>query len=205
MRRIILVLTLLAFGAIAVAAQQPAEQRASLHQPAAAADAKGAAAIEAKLLTTMLNGSDDSPVTNVRLVVKNTSPDFYTYVTGWATFYDSSAVRCGEGLFKVDALASGESSEVDTPGLRLRCTPASWRIVATNLLTRKADTAQEVTAPPPPPAPEPAPMEVEKRPVSNFVLNISGEDHPIQVGNPLVVTIGSKRVKIVLRNPGHSN
>jgi len=198
-------LTLLAFGAIAVAAQQPAEQRASLNQPAAAADAKGAAAIEAKLLTTMLNGSDDSPVTNVRLVVKNTSPDFYTYVTGWATFYDSSAVRCGEGLFKVDALASGESSEVDTPGLRLRCTPASWRIVATNLLTRKADTAQEVTAPPPPPAPEPAPMEVEKRPVSNFVLNISGEDHPIQVGNPLVVTIGSKRVKIVLRNPGHSN
>jgi len=84
-------------------------------------------------------------------------------------------------------------------------TPASWRIVATNLLTRKGDTAQEVTAPPPPPAPEPAPVEVEKRPVSNFVLNISGEDHPIQVGNPLVVTIGSKRVKIVLRNPGHSN
>ena len=115
-------------------------------------------------------------------------------------------MRCGEGLFKVDALASGESSEVDTPGLRLRCTPASWRIVATNLLTRKADTAQEVTAPPPPPpAPEPAPMEVEKRPVSNFVLNISGEDHPMQVGNPLVVKIGSKRVKIVLRNPGHAN
>lgn len=204
MRRIIVVLTLVAFGAIAVAAQQPAEQRASLNQPAAAADAKGAAAIEAKLLTTVLNGSDDSPVTNVRLVVKNTSLDFYTYVTGWATFYDSSAVRCGEGLFKVDALASGESSEVDTPGLRLRCTPASWRIVATHLLTRKADTAQEVTAPPPP-APEPAPMDVEKRPVSNFVLNISGEDHPIQVGNPLVVKIGSKRVKIILRSPGHSN
>jgi len=53
-RRIILVLMLLAFGAIAVAAQQPAEQRASLNQPAAAADAKGAPAIEAKLLTTML-------------------------------------------------------------------------------------------------------------------------------------------------------
>jgi hypothetical protein len=206
-RRFLLMLTLVAFCAIAVAAQQPAEQRAPLNEPAAAFDAKGAPAIEAKLLTTVLNGSDDSPVTNVRLVVKNTSPDFYTYVTAWATFYDSNAVRCGEGLFKVDALAPGESSEVDTPGLRLRCTPASWRIVATNLLTRVADTSKEVVAPaPPPPAPEPAPpMDVEKRPVSNFVLNISGEDHPIQIGNPLVVKMGGKKVKIVLRNPGHSN
>jgi hypothetical protein len=203
-RRFLLVLTLVAFGAIAVAAQQGAEQRASLNEPAAGFDAKGAPAIEAKLLTTVLNGSDDSPVTNVRLVVKNASPDFYTYVTGWATFYDSSAVRCGEGLFKVDALAAGESSQVDTPGLRLRCTPASWRIVATNLLTRKADTAKELVAPPPP-VPEPAPMEIEKRPVTNFMLNISGEDHPIQVGNPLVVKIGGKKVKIVLRDPRHSN
>ena len=143
----------------------------------------------------MLNGSDDSPVTNVRLVVKNTSANFYTYVTGWATFYDSGAVRCGEGLFKVDALAPGESSETDTPGLRLKCTPASWRIVATNLITRTADAAKEVLAAPPPPASEP----VERRPVSNYVLSISGEDHPIQVGNPLVVKMGGKRVKIVLR------
>jgi hypothetical protein len=48
-------------------------------------------------------------------------------------------------------------------------------------------------------------MDVEKRSVTNFVLNISGEDHPIQVGNPVVVKIGSKRVKIILRDPGHSN
>ena len=206
MRRFLIVVTLFACCAIAVAAQQPAEQRAPLNQPAAAADARGGPALDAKLLTTVLNGSDDSPVTNVRLLVKNVSLDFYTYVTGWATFYDASAVRCGEGLFKIDALAPGESAEVDTPGLRVRCTPASWRIVATNLLTRKADTAQDVVAPaPPPPAPEPAPMDVEKRPISNFVLNISGEDHPIQVGNPVVVKIGSKRVKIVLREPGHSN
>ena len=107
-------------------AQQPAEQRAALNEAAAGLDAKGAPAIEGKLLTTVLNGSDDSPVTNVRLVVKNTSPIFYTYVTGWATFYDSGAVRCGEGLFKVDALAPGESSETDTPGLHLKCTPANW-------------------------------------------------------------------------------
>jgi hypothetical protein len=202
-RRFLLLLTLVAFCAITVAAQQPAEQRAGLNEAATGFDAKGAPAIEGKLLTTLLNGSDDSPVTNVRVVVKNTSANFYTYVTGWATFYDSGAVRCGEGLFKVDALAPGESSETDTPGLRLKCTPASWRIVATNLITRTADAAKEVvTAPPPPPA-EPAP--VERRPVSNYVLSISGEDHPIQVGNPVVVKMGGKRVKIVLREAGHSN
>jgi hypothetical protein len=188
--------------ASAAVAQQPVEERASLTAAATAPDARGGPAIEARLLSTMLNGSDDSPVNNVRLVVKNTSPDFYTYVTGWATFYDSNAVRCGEGLFKVDALASGESSETDTPGLRLKCTPASWRIVATNLLTRRADTAQEVVAPPPP---APAPPPVERRPVGNYVLNISGANYPIQVDNPLVVKMGGKKVKIVLRDPSHSN
>jgi hypothetical protein len=202
MRQFLFIVTLVVWGAIAVAAQPPAEQRSALTDAAAASDAKGAPAIEGKLLTTVLNGSDDSPVTNVRLVIKNTSPNFYTYVTGWATFYDAGAVRCGEGLFKVDELAPGESSEVDTPGLRLRCTPANWRIVATNLLTRAADTAQQVVLAPPPP-PEPAP--VEKRPVGNFVLNISGEDHPIQVGNPVVVRMGGKKVTIVLREPGHAN
>ena len=203
MRRFLLLLTLVTFCAIAVAAQQPAETRAGLTEAATGFDAKGAPAIEGKLLTQLLNGSDDSPVTNVRLVVKNTSANFYTYVTGWATFYDSGAVCCGEGLFKVDALAPGESSETDTPGLRLKCTPASWRIVATNLITRTADAAKEVVAAPPPPPAEPAP--VERRPVSNYVLSISGEDHPIQVGNPVVVKMGGKRVKIVLREAGHSN
>jgi hypothetical protein len=199
---ILLAIILMAFCAIAAAAQQSTEERASLTASATASDARGGPAIEAKLLSTVLNGSDDSPVNNVRLVVKNTSPDFYTYVTGWATFYDANAVRCGEGLFKVDALAPGESSETDTPGLRLKCTPASWRIVATNLLTRRADTAQEVVAPPPPP---PAPPPVERRPVANYVLNISGANYPIQVDNPLVVKMGGKKVKIVLRDPSHSN
>jgi hypothetical protein len=180
--------------AVTVAAQQAAEQRAGLNEAAPAFDAKGASAIEARLSTTVLNGSDDSPVTNVRLVVKNTSANFFTYVTGWATFYDSGAVRCGEGLFKIDALAPGESSETDTPGLRLRCTPASWRIVATNLLTRAADAAKEVvTAPPPaePVAEKPAPV--------NFIISIDGEQHPIQVGNPIVLKLGNRNRKIVLR------
>lgn len=194
MTRFLTILTLVAACAIAVAAQQPAEQRAALSEVAAGFDAKGAPAIEGKLLSTVLNGSDDSPVTNVRVVVKNTSSNFYTYVTGWATFYDSGAVRCGEGLFKVDALAPGESSETDTPGLRLKCTPASWRIVATNLITRTADKAQEVVAAPPPvePAPErPAPV--------NFIISVDGARYPIQVGNPIVLKLGNRNRKIVLR------
>ena len=180
--------------AVIVAAQPAAEQRVALTEAAAASDARGAPAIEARLSTTVLNGSDDSPVPNVRLVVKNSSANFYTYVSGWATFYDSGAVRCGEGLFKVDGLAPGESSETDTPGLRLRCTPASWRIVATNLLTRTADTAKEVVTAPPPsePAPEkPAPV--------NFIISIDGEQHPIQIGNPIVLKLGNRNRKIVLR------
>jgi hypothetical protein len=180
--------------AVTVAAQPAAEQRVALTEAAAASDARGAPAIEARLSATVLNGSDDSPIPNVRLVVKNSSANFYTYVSGWATFYDSGAVRCGEGLFKVDALAPGESSETDTPGLRLRCTPASWRIVATNLLTRTADTAKEaVTAPPPA---EPAP---EKAAPVNFIISIDGEQHPIQLGNPIVLKLGTRNRKIVLR------
>src|SRR4029077_8490020 len=147
--------TVVALCAVAVAAQQPAEQRAALTEAAAASDAKGAPAIEARLSTTVLNGSDDSPVTNVRLVVKNTSANFYTYVTGWATFYDSGAVRCGEGLFKIDALAPGESSETDTPGLRLRCTPPTWRSVAIIWLTRVADAEKKPVVAPPPAEPAP--------------------------------------------------
>ncbi len=187
-------LAVLLAGAITVAAQQPAEQRAALNEAAAGFDAKGVPAIESRLLTTVLNGSDDSPVTNVRLVVKNTSTNSYTYVTGWATFYDSGAVRCGEGLFKVDALAPGESAETDTPGLRLRCSAATWRIVATSLLTRTADTAKEVVM-----APPAVEAVAEKPPPKNFIISIDGEEHPIQVNNPIVLKLGTRQRKIILR------
>jgi hypothetical protein len=189
-------LAFLLAGAITVAAQQPAEQRAALNEAAVGFDAKGAPAIEARLLTTALNGSDDSPVTNVRLVIKNTSSNSYTYVTGWATFYDSSAVRCGEGLFKIDALAQGESSETDTPGLRLKCTPASWRVVPNSLLTRATDMAKgaEKATPPveTPVAEKPAPV--------NFIISIDGEEHPIQINNPIVLKLGTRNRKIVLKS-----
>ena len=110
------------------------------------------------------------------------------------TFYDAGAVRCGEGLFKVDALAPGESSETDTPGLRLKCTPTSWRIVANNLITRTADKAQEAVAAPP--AVEAVP---EKPAPVNFIISIDGAKYPIQVGNPMVLKLGNRNRKIVLR------
>jgi hypothetical protein len=195
-RRFIFVLTFVALVAVTVNAQQSAEQRVALNEAATGFDSRSTPAIEGKLLTTALNGSTDSPVTNVRLVVRNLTSNAFTYVSGWATFYDASAVRCGEGLFKIDALAPGESSETDTPGLRLTCTPASWRIVASSLMMRSVEVPKEVVAAAPP---EP----IERRPVSNYVLSINGEDHPIQVGNPVVVKMGSKKVKIVLREAGH--
>ncbi|HVS22061.1 MAG TPA: hypothetical protein VHD88_09455 [Pyrinomonadaceae bacterium] len=185
----------IALCAIAVAAQQP-EQRASLNGAAIAFDGKGAPAIEARLLTTVLNGSQDSPVTNVRLVIKNPTANSYTYVTGLATFYDAAAVRCGEGLFKVDALAPNESAEADTPGLRLRCSPATWRIVATNLLTRANETAKPVEATPTPVEP----AVVEKPAPVNFIISIDGEQHPIQINRPVVLKLGTRNRKIVLRN-----
>ena len=181
--------------AITVSAQQTSEQRSALNAAPTALDAKGSAALEGRLLTTVLNGSDDSPVTNVRLAVKNISPNFYTYVTGWATFYDSGAVRCGEGLFKLDALAPDESAETDTPGLRLRCTPVSWRIVATNLLTRTYDAAKETET-----AAPPAETPVVERPAPvNFIISIDGNRYPIQVDRPMVLMLGNKKRRIILR------
>jgi hypothetical protein len=184
-------LTLFLFVAIPTAAQQ-SESRVGLNQPATAADTGGTAAIEATLLTQVLNGADDSPVTNIKLVVKNVGGVFYTYVTGWATFYDSAGVRCGEGLFKVDALAVGESAGTDAPGLRLRCSPSTWRVVATNLLTRTGDIAKPGESVPSSEGERPAP--------TNFVISIDGEEHPIQLNNPIVLQMGNRGRRIVLRS-----
>jgi len=175
-------------------AQQPNEERVALASTAIAMDAKNSPALEARLLTQVLNGSEDSPVTNVKIGLKNTTPNFYTYVSGWATFYDANAVRCGEGLFKLDALAPQESAEVDTPGLRLRCAPAQWRVVATNLMTRTVDSAKPGEVAPIPPEPiaeRPAPV--------NFIISIDGEEHPIQVNNPITLKLGNRNRKVVLK------
>ena len=190
MKRLTLIAILICSFAIGAAAQQ-SESRVALNQPATAADTGGNPAVEATLLTQVLNGADDSPVTNIKLVVKNVGGAFYTYVTGWATFYDSAGVRCGEGLFKVDALAVGESAGTDAPGLRLRCTPSTWRIVATNLLTRTGDVAKPG---------ESAPSSEGERPATtNFVISIDGEEHPIQLNNPIVLRMGTRERRIVLK------
>src|SRR5438309_2769974 len=173
MKRIVFIPAFVIGLCFAALAQQPNEQRAPLTGTAVAFDAKSAPALEGRLQTQVLNGSDDSPVTNVKIAVRNVTSNFYTYVSGWATFYDSNAVRCGEGLFKLDALAPQESAEVDTPGLRLSCSPSTWRIVATNLMTRNADVAQLVAAPPPVEAVVEKPLPV------NFIISIDGEQHPI--------------------------
>jgi hypothetical protein len=112
------------------------EQRVALSQAAVAMDGNGAPALEATLRTTALNGAPETPVTNVRMVVRNRSTSPYAFVSGAVTFYDAAGVRCGEGVFKADVLAVDESFEADLPGVRIRCEAATWRIVATSLLPR---------------------------------------------------------------------
>ena len=197
MKRIAIAIAMIGVLSCIAQAQQATEQRSALSDAAVGLDAKSAPAIEARLLTQVLNGSDESPVTNVKLAVKNITPTFYTYVSGWATFYDANAVRCGEGLFKLDALAPQESAEVDTPGLRLRCTPSTWRIVATNLVTRTVDIAKPVETQVPETEPAPTPPIA---PPMNLVISVDGEEHPIQLNNPIVLRLGNRNRRIVIRS-----
>ena len=161
------------------------EKRVALTEPAVALDASGAPALEATLRTTALNGAPDTPVTNIRMIVRNRSAMPYAFVSGSVTFYDSAGVRCGEGVFKADALAVDESFETDTPGVRIRCEVATWRVVAAHLLPRM---------------PPNAPIGALTRTPSNFVISIDGETHPIQLDKPLVLTLGERRRTIIVRN-----
>src|SRR6185295_20333082 len=181
------------FSAFFVSAQQQApaqgtlnEQRVPLNQPAIALDASGAPALEATLRTTALNGAPETPVTNIRMVVKNRSTDAYAFVSGSVTFYDAAGVRCGEGMFKAGALAVDESFETDAPGVRIRCEATSWRMVATNLLLR---------------LPPNAPIGALTRAPANLVISIDGEEHPIQLDKPLTLTLGEKRRTIIVSAP----
>jgi hypothetical protein len=191
-------------GAVGVSAQQQpqagiqeqAELRVALNAQPVAFDATGRTALGARLVTTAIQGTTDAPVRNARLVLENRGTFFYTYVSGWATFYDGNGVRCGEGLFKADALAPGEAVETDIPGARITCAPVSWRIVATNLLTRTSETAK----------PEGQAMTVQASEstsggaaVPPLVISIDGEEHPIQLNNPLVIRMGNRRRTIVVR------
>lgn len=161
------------------------EKRVSLSEPAIALDATDAPALEATLSTRALNGASDAPVTNIRIVVRNVSQVSFAFVSGLVTFYDAAGVRCGEGIFKADALAVNESFETDTPGIRIRCNPVSWRIVATNLLPRVV--------------PSTVPIPPLLRTPSRLMISIDGEVHPIQLDKPITLTLGDKSRTIVLR------
>jgi hypothetical protein len=189
--RMVLVGAVLLAGCFCAAAQEPAagstERRVALTETAFAIDGSGAPALEAALKTTALNGAEDAPVTNIRLVVKNSSNGSYAFVSGLVTFYDGAGVRCGEGLFKADALAVGEAFETDTPGIRIRCAPSTWRIVANNLLPRVAPNGP-VSA-----------VTTASRAGLNLVISVDGEEHPIQLDKPMVLTLGDRQRTIVLR------
>jgi len=170
-----------------VRAQQPTsptvDPPTALTQAAVAYDSDGQKALEATLRTTALTGAPGTPVTNTLLVLRNVSQRFYNLVTGHVTFYDSAGVRCGEGLFRTDAFAPNESVEVDTPGVRITCAAASWRIVGNDLLPRLNPNAISALA----------------SPTLNLVISIDGEEHPIQLGKPLVLNLGDRQRTVTVR------
>jgi hypothetical protein len=185
--RIILVGAVLLASCLCVMAQEPAvpvEKRVALTEKAVALDGSGAPALEATLKTTTLNGAEDSPVTNIRMVVRNAGTVSYAFVSGLVTFYDGSGVRCGEGLFKAAALTLDEAFETDAPGIRVKCTPTSWRIVASNLLPRVAPSLPTTGA-------------TASR--LNLVITVDGEEHPIQLDKPMVLKLGDAQRTIILR------
>jgi hypothetical protein len=185
----ILVSAVLLVSCLGVMAQEPtsAEKRVALNEKAIALDGSGAPALEATLRTSALNGAEDSPVTNIRLVLRNAGSISYAYVSGVVTFYDGSGVRCGEGLFKADALSVDESAETDTPGIRIRCAPSTWRIVASSLIPRVGATAPVTMG------------TTAGRSSLNLVIAVDGEEHPIQLDKPLVLKVGATERTIVVR------
>jgi len=189
--RVILITILFLVSCFTTVAQEPtsplAEKRVSLTERAIALDGSGAPALEATLKTTALNGAEDSPVTNIRMVVRNSGTVAYAFVSGLVTFYDGSGVRCGEGLFKADALSVDESFETDTPGIRIRCSPSTWRIVANNLLPRVPMNGMNSAG---------ANL---GRTNLNLVISVDGEEHPIQLDKPMVVKLGDTQRTIILR------
>jgi hypothetical protein len=188
------------------------EARVPLADAATAFDIEGHAAVGARLRTQQLAGTQDAPVRNVVIVVENRSTLFYNYASGWATFYDAAGVRCGEGLWKVEAFAPGESSEVDTPGLRLTCTPATWRVTALNLLTRTSDIAKPNEPAPTAQAPATSATQTSAtqtnatsasgervETVPRLEININGKTLPLQLDNPVDILVGKERVRVVVR------
>jgi len=193
MKTLLACVVFLASSFCVVAQPAPAVERAvPLTQPAVAMDGSGVPALEATLKTTALNGAVDSPVSNIRMVVTNTSGNAYAYLSGQVTFYDATGVRCAEGLFKADAVAAGEAFEADAPGIRIRCSPATWRIMATNLLPRVSPNSISVGS-------STSPGLASRGANMNLLISVDGEEHPIQIDKPMVLTMGDSKRTIVVR------
>jgi hypothetical protein len=177
------------------------EPRVALSEAATAYDVVGRVALGGRLRTQQLTAAEDAPVRNVLIVLENRSQFFYNYVSGYATFYGADGVRCGEGLWKLEAFAPGEQAEVDTPGLRLTCTPASWRLAALNLLTRTTDEAKPAAPPTPAAAPEGVQPPAAATPTAppRLEININGKTLPLQLDHPVDILVGKERVLIVVR------
>jgi hypothetical protein len=84
-----------------------------------------------------------------------------------------------------------EAFETDTPGIRIHCAPATWRIVATNLLPRVPPI---VVVPSGASAATPG-----SRSNLNLIISVDGEEHPIQLDKPMILTLGDAQRTIVLR------
>lgn len=196
---------LLAFcGAQSVRAQETdaaaaGEQRVGLEAEATALDAQGRAALVGQLLTQALAGTPDAPVRNARFIIENRGPVFLAYVSGSVTFYDDRGVRCGEGQFTLSALAQGERAETDAPGLRITCSPRTWRIVAKDLLPRSTERislpAQEETAQPLTPTTAPA----DTPSVLPLEITVDDKVYNAPIGSTLEVSVRRRRVRITVR------
>jgi hypothetical protein len=186
MRKILVPAIIVCLSSVVATAQQNAtsERAVALTDRAVAFDANGAPALEATLSTKALNGAQETPVTNIRMIVRHAGSVPYAFVSGLVTFYDGAGVRCGEGIFKADALAVNESFETDSPGIRIRCSATSWRIVATNLLPRMVPVA--------------TPPVVSAIP-ARLLISVDGETHPIQLDRPMTLTVGDKQRTIIIR------
>ena len=120
----------------------------ALNEVAVAHDADGAAALEGTLRTTALNGSPESPVTNARLIVKNTSGISYAFVSGVVTFYDSaSRFVVAKGSSKPTRLRQMSRSRLTLPDCAFVARPShgallprtccrAWRRIRRPVLSR---------------------------------------------------------------------
>jgi hypothetical protein len=197
---IVLCLALVALNSVAARAQEttavqtPLEQPVAIAQKAVALDGAGREALAASLLTSALQGTPEAPIKNARFTIENRSAIFYTYVSGTITFYKEGNVRCGEGLFTLSALAPGETAETDAPGLRLECTPAAWRVVASNLTAR----ANETTRPVEPQQPQQPVAPVAPAAPSPLYLTVDGQQYQVPLNSTLEIPVKKRRIRITL-------